>query len=448
MAMDLKPAMHPVCFEDFIEGGRDVMRRNVPMGKDPNNPVLVPERPWEGQGVVYPSVWRCPETGLWRMWYSASVRGGPSEGIVAYAESEDGVHWQRPELGKVEYSGSTANNLVSRGDGWVPCVYMDMQAPPEQRYRMTLSTEGRYQNQGGINFYVSPDGIDWRPMPGNPILRIRNDSQCPLVRHPENGKWAAFHRPGFGLRVVTCSRSEDGVSFTGSGAVIQPDDYDRALGLQNYALSVFPYDGGFIGIMKMMAVRWHDMRCWLELVVCRDVTRWQDGWKRLYDRTPIVPLGADGEWDSLCMSGGHGLVPVDGGHWFYYDCWNARHAGDMNAPHARACIGRAFIPTRRLAECVAMSDESHVNTVPVLPAGEMLILDYDARDGEIRASVTVVDGETPEGFSAEDSSALVGDSHEGRIDFKGGSLRRFEKTPVRITVHMSRGARLYALGVL
>ena len=102
MAMDLKPAMHPVCFEDFIEGGRDVMRRNVPMAKDPNNPVLVPERPWEGQGVVYPSVWRCPETGLWRMWYSASVRSGSSEAIVACAESEDGIHWRRPELGKVE----------------------------------------------------------------------------------------------------------------------------------------------------------------------------------------------------------------------------------------------------------------------------------------------------------------------------------------------------------
>ncbi len=169
------------------------------------------------------------------MWYSASVHGGDSAGLVAYAESDDGVSWRRPELGRIEYEGSKANNLVHSGDGWVPCVYMDMLAPPEERYRMTLSSEGKHQNEGGLFFYTSPDGLDWTPMQGNPILRIRNDSQCPLVRHPETGTWAAFHRPGFGLRVVTCSRSEDGVNWTGSGAVLSPDDYARSLGLQHYA---------------------------------------------------------------------------------------------------------------------------------------------------------------------------------------------------------------------
>ena len=43
---------------------------------------------------------------------------------ICYATSKDGVTWAKPELGLVEYEGSTANNILWRGIG-----------PPEQRQR-------------------------------------------------------------------------------------------------------------------------------------------------------------------------------------------------------------------------------------------------------------------------------------------------------------------------
>ena len=36
---------------------------------------------------------------------------------TAYAESADGIHWEKPDLGLFEVNGSTANNLVWMGPG-------------------------------------------------------------------------------------------------------------------------------------------------------------------------------------------------------------------------------------------------------------------------------------------------------------------------------------------
>ena len=34
---------------------------------------------------------------------------------ICYATSKDGIHWEKPDLGLVEYNGSQRNNIVWRG---------------------------------------------------------------------------------------------------------------------------------------------------------------------------------------------------------------------------------------------------------------------------------------------------------------------------------------------
>ena len=437
MSFSLKPVMHPLCFEDFVENGHGVMRRLVAPAKDERNPVFEPETPWESTGVLYPSVWCEPDNGLWRMWYSTR------EGIVCYAESDDGVSWHRPELGRIEYHGTKANNIVLEAPHPTPCVYRDSTAEPDRRYLLTISDTGKHQDEGGIKLYASPDGIEWNLLK-DPIVGVRNDSQCPILKHPETGQWLVWHRPGFGLRTISCSESTDLLNWRGGGQRIAPDEVDRPRHVENYAIAVFPYDGGFIGIMKQYANVWYDKRCWLDLVVSRDGINWQ----RLTDRRPFVPLGEDGEWDSLCMSPGHGLVPDGDGHWFYYDCWNARHTGELRESYARSCIGRVHIPRRRLVECVAMGEEAWVTTVPCRLEGKQLKLDFDAGNTEVRAEIQDEDYSPVQGFTKEDSSTLTGASHEGVITFQGGSLARFARQPARLIVHMQRGARLFAVGIV
>ena len=145
---------------------------------------------------------------------------------------------------------------------------------------------------------------------------------------------------------------------------------------------------------------------------------------------------------------GYSLVPDEGGHWFYYDSWAVPHCdGATRLPGARSCVGRAFIPRRRLVECVAGLDDAKLWTWPLILRGDTLKLDGEAGGGAIRASIQNFDRTVPDGFGKEDSSTLTGAFSESEIRFKGGSLRRFGSQPVRVVIHMTRGARLYALGV-
>lgn len=96
--------------------------------KDPRNPVLMPDMPWEDQ-IGQPNVLYDEEAGLWRMWYTGIDRQAsahqfvlhdwrPEHGrgqFLCYAESEDGVHWQRPRLAGKSYKQHRDTNIVHVG---------------------------------------------------------------------------------------------------------------------------------------------------------------------------------------------------------------------------------------------------------------------------------------------------------------------------------------------
>ena len=78
------------------------------------------------------------EAGIWKMWYGSygGLEGG-SKGSVApglenvgcftmYATSEDGIVWEKPDLGIVDFRGSTKNNIIFFKEGVKYCYL----APP------------------------------------------------------------------------------------------------------------------------------------------------------------------------------------------------------------------------------------------------------------------------------------------------------------------------------
>ena len=89
----------------------DVAHRWHPARKHPE-PVLRGDRPWDGTGAfVYGSVLRRGDRlGLW--YQARAAVGGANTHAVAYAESGDGLRWEKPDLGVVPFEGSAANNLT------------------------------------------------------------------------------------------------------------------------------------------------------------------------------------------------------------------------------------------------------------------------------------------------------------------------------------------------
>ena len=72
-------------------------------------PVMRGEFPWEGDcPCLYGTVLRVD--GLFRMWYVGTRNS--SKPRVCYAESHDGLTWEKPQLGICEYDGNKKNNIV------------------------------------------------------------------------------------------------------------------------------------------------------------------------------------------------------------------------------------------------------------------------------------------------------------------------------------------------
>lgn len=116
------------------------------------------------------------------MWYATNLGDqqthigfgqGQRDCFIAYATSKDGVHWERPGLGLVEFQGSTANNIVDLPYPAIrpPCavLYEPDDPVPGRRYKMAF--EAPDLNGGVPRFCVafSEDGLRWRPSPANPV---------------------------------------------------------------------------------------------------------------------------------------------------------------------------------------------------------------------------------------------------------------------------------------
>ncbi|HRE07774.1 MAG TPA: hypothetical protein PKX00_19315, partial [Opitutaceae bacterium] len=90
--------------DSAIRDKTDVTRRYHRFEKHPRNPVLSPDRPWEGKvAYLYGSVLPGEDGTGYRMWYHALSEGGYWN---LYATSRDGLTWDKPALGVIDYQGS------------------------------------------------------------------------------------------------------------------------------------------------------------------------------------------------------------------------------------------------------------------------------------------------------------------------------------------------------
>ncbi len=134
--------------QKFIESSDGITLRMNPPYQTGERLVVV-DQPWE-QGAnihVYGSVLKedGPDGPRIRLWYDLYTgKGRPGEGFrgLCYAESRDGIHFEKPILGLVELNGSRENNLVMPTDlslmtvgGGSVARDTNPDCPPEKRYK-------------------------------------------------------------------------------------------------------------------------------------------------------------------------------------------------------------------------------------------------------------------------------------------------------------------------
>jgi len=141
---------------------------------------------WEGRKrhgistVGYPVV--IQQKGRFRMYYVSyyGLRLDPANAnmqYTCYLESVDGVNWLRHNLGRIEFAGSTRNNILLQGQtshNFAPFLDTREGVPVDQRYKAIGGNGKAYA-------FASPDGLNWRKLKEGPIL---------------NGEEAAFDKHG------------------------------------------------------------------------------------------------------------------------------------------------------------------------------------------------------------------------------------------------------------
>lgn len=77
-----------------------------------DGPLIVPDKKWEARMAACPCVLYDRETGRYRMWYDAFFsRNRVNAGCVCYAESWDGLNWEKPDCNAITYRGSKRTML-------------------------------------------------------------------------------------------------------------------------------------------------------------------------------------------------------------------------------------------------------------------------------------------------------------------------------------------------
>ena len=143
------------------------------------NIVLVHDDPWEGSGCGYNTVFK--DKDIYRMYYKAwhiDLGGNVSKPVViCYAESNDGITWTKPNLGLVEFNGSTNNNIILDKIGDYGChdftPFIDTRpgVPDEQRYKAIGFARGMEETKKGLYGFISADGIHWKTIQDDVIIQ-------------------------------------------------------------------------------------------------------------------------------------------------------------------------------------------------------------------------------------------------------------------------------------
>lgn len=273
--------------------------------KHPDNPLFIEDKPWEQRfDNLYGNIIFDDKEQVYKCWYIpfiVSHRCIPGMTLeerqateytgredmemgICYAVSNDGLAWQKPNLGLVEYDGNRDNNLVWRGPHGAGILKDTTEIDPERRYKAIFQ---------GISTSFSKDGLTWSK-PDKIECNSAGDTHNNVLWSAELGKYVAFTRTwartdrkivgeesktnhGWS-RQVARMESADFVEWSDTEVIVEGSSWE----LQPYAMPVFKHAGIYLGLLAV-----HDQvsdRVWTELAWSPDTRKWE----RIDQGNPLI----------------------------------------------------------------------------------------------------------------------------------------------------------------
>lgn len=391
------------------------------------------DRPWEGPVSYDPVVMK--EGDRYRLWYRG---GGDDDQRTAYAESTDGIRWQRPVLGIFEHNGSKENNIVIESTTVLAaCVFRDDNPATidAERYKATgIGTPmGERQTLRGL---TSPDGIHWQMWEHDPLVVAPDDSRPWFDTH-NVAFWDAVQRrytifargwlPA-GIRSIRRTTSPDFRAWSefewiDMGHVPVEHLYKNACTAYFRAPHIylmfpkrflpertFHPDAPYPGLSDSV------------FMSSRDGLHWDRRFLEAFLRP-----GPDPEnWNERNMYIGVGVVPTGPAEMSIYYLEHFRH------PSAR--LRRATLRTDGFMSVSAPYAGGELVTRPLTFTGEELVINYaTSTAGSVRVEIQDADRRPLDGYLLSESVELYGDEVERVVTWHDhSSVRSLADRPVRL----------------
>ena len=465
-----------------------------------HGPVLVADKPWEGERAqAWGSVIVEPD-GLLRIWYFAFNTERRNDeldrGGYAYAESRDGIRWDKPNLGVVNFRGSRDNNLfyscapdggnlvdeelARRGIGLpaldesgnqigilnnldgLTVVRDDDEPDRNKRYKLIANMQDhrmwapyykdRYPNVTesqvkraravfGQYMDTSPDGIHWSRRPRR-ILSAVGDYMMVTRDHRNRRWWLNERAAGKSGRNAALRTSHDLIRWSQPQTIFDngPESAQGRISEWHGGITPFNYGRLNLGFLERWATGSFGSYC--ELVSQSE----GHDWKRVVPGSPFLDVGAENEFDRALAYPTHN-APIRLGNTLYifYTGGGARTDPKKGIPMS---IGLATIGADRFAALANWRPRGvgRLVTRPVEVTRAGLELNMESFELQpARVGVAGEDGAMLEGYGLDDCE----------IRFKPGQLYtpiHWRRKPglgelrgekVRLHVELS-GAALYA----
>ncbi len=240
--------------DDFLIArlsGGAVLRLNRPV---PREVSLVTDRPWEGNSCTSFAIFQ--DDDIYRMYYlgrqfittEAGLDEAPHPDFVCYAESIDGISWERPDLGLVEFNGSSKNNIIlSSSDSacpvraFTPFKDTNPAVAADARYKAWAIRSPRLDGSAprpghspevpdGLHALKSADGFRWTSMCEGPVIADGLlDSQNLAFWDSVRGEYRDYHRNEFRIEKTGEEPYGAHVRAGATGAGVRGSRYGRDL---------------------------------------------------------------------------------------------------------------------------------------------------------------------------------------------------------------------------
>lgn len=420
--------------DDYAVAAKENVARSYhAFEKHPSNPIVKPDKPWEGNNVyVYGTVLPTESGDGFRMWYHAlpEVEGEDYYRLL-YATSKDGLTWDKPGLGIVEYKGSKDNNIfVRRGkrDHILSVIHTPWEQDPKRRYLM-YNFDGDQPAGAGYMAAWSPDGIHWHDAADKPVFSKGGDVGQ-FLRDFHTGQYVGYVKigaqvSGMRRRAVGYIASKNPVEWSDPRLILAPDTFDDrwAEGIQRtsfYGLSAFSYETMYIGFLWVFRATdqtegYFDGPFHCELVTSRDGVHWlrQEG-----DRPAILDVGPKESWDDGMVTTATQPLVVGDKLWLYYGGIDGTHLPTKDTPW-HSGIGLATLRKDGFASLDAKGRTGIVTTKRLANAKGPLHVNCAAKGGSVRVEALDESGEVIPGYGRDDCSPITGDSVDTTVNWGG-----------------------------